>query len=72
MPLPGGSVAGIHSRRSEQSERFPRLRSGGVYTDEVGDAKHRATRPSKLCLQEGLGQRPIQIESRKHNVKGLD
>jgi len=48
-PLPEGSAAGIYS-----------LRSGGAYTGVAGDAKHRAARPSKLCLREGLGQRPIK------------
>jgi len=48
-PLSEGSGSGIHSRCS-----------GGVYTDEVGDAKHRATRPASEACERVWGLTPAK------------
>ena len=47
VPLPEGNEAGIYSTRS-----------GGVYSDKVGDAKHRATRPVSAAYERAWGSAP--------------
>jgi len=51
-PLPEGSGSGIYSRYS-----------GGVYTDEVGDAKHRATRPVSAAYERVWGSAPLEEQA---------
>ena len=48
VPLSEGSESGIQS-----------CCSGGVYTDEVGDAKHRAPRPVSVAYERAWGRAPL-------------
>jgi len=42
------------------------MQSGGVCTDEVGDAKHRATRPVSVAYERVWGRAPFSLERSEH------